>query len=391
MNLAVIVTHKLFFIYVYVYTMDNIKLENVIYTIKNNQIFDLKNDLIYNINDSVINDINGNNVYNIINNFIVDLMNNLIYIIKNDDIYSITTISQYSVVNGQIVDELGNVINTTLTVEINEDVSTTIYRGNDDNTTINITNTELVSENIKISETEKTIINQYDDVETVSILNQINDYASKIDITDFQNKGRIEDYLSLIQNAQNIVNQNKTHNINIDLTEYNNLGSVADELSELFNQLTVNVRRDTTIVDKDFLNGLLITMQKLYNLSNVFGKFKEVMSTEVVINVPKSLISVENTLKKVSTTLASASSYITYFADSSSVTDQDIISNSQLTSPDLNNIQQSINILSTSQININNLIDNQVSNINSNINSLSSNITNLSNSLTKLKLKIGKN
>lgn len=371
--------------------MDNIKLQNVIYRIKNNEIFDLQNNQVYTIDNSVINDISGNNVYNIINNFIVDLMNNLIYVIDNNDVYSIITTSQYSVLNGQVIDESGKVINTTQIVTTNGIVSTTTYCGTDGSTTINITDTKLTSENIKLSEIEKAIVNQYDDNETSAILNQINDYASKIEISDFQNKGRIEDYLSLIQNAQNIVNQNKTHNINVDLTQYNNLGSVADELSELFNQLTVNVQQEATIVDKDFLNGLLSTMQKLYNLSNMFGKFKQVMSTELVVNVPKSLSSVENTLQKVSATLASASSYITYFADSSSVTDENVISNSQLAPCDLNNIQQSIDILSTSQTNINNLIDERVSTITSNINLLSSNITSLSNSLSKLKLKIGNN
>jgi len=247
-----------------------------------------------------------------------------------------------------------------------------------------------MSTNLEITDTDKIIVNQYEDSETLNILNQINDYASKIEILDFKNKGRIEDYLSLIQNAQNMVDQNKTHNVNTDLTQYNNLGVVADELSELFNQLTINIQQKTTIISKDFLNGLLSTMEKLYNLSNVFGKFKKVMTTELVVNVPKSLVNVENTLKKVSDTLTSASNYITYFADSSNVTDKDTICNSQLSTNDFNNIQQSINILSTSQNNMNILIDKQLSTITTNINSLTNNISTLSNSLNKLKVKIGK-
>jgi hypothetical protein len=363
--------------------MDKIQLDSVVYTISNDQIFDLEKNLVYTINNSVIKDVGGNKVYKITNNFIVNSSSELVYIIKNNEVYSIIANVKYTVVDKKVFNKDGD--------RVDKPHSETKPTTSDGSSTTNITNTELVSENVQVYETEKTTINQYEDAETCAILNQINNYASKIDITDFQNKGRIEDYLSLIQNAQNIVNQNKTHNLNVDLTQYNSLGSVADELSELFNQLTINVQQQATIVDKDFLNGLLSTMQKLYNLSNVFGKFKQVMTTEVVLNVPKSLTNVEKTLQKVSTTLASASNYITYFADSSSVTDQNIISNSQLAPDDLNNIQESINILSTSQENMNNLIEKQVSNITSNINSLSSNITSLSNSLSKLKLKIGKN
>ena len=75
------------------------------------------------------------------------------------------------------------------------------------------------------------------------------------------------------------------------------------------------IKKETTIIDKDFLNALLSTMQKLYKLSETFGKFKEVMSSEVVVNVPKSLKNIEATLQTVTNTIEIASGYINYFAD----------------------------------------------------------------------------
>jgi hypothetical protein len=372
--------------------MENIVLQSVMYTITNNQIFDSNNTLVYTISGSVIKDVNDSIVYNIIDKFVIDLNNNLVYILDNGKLFSFDTIDEYSLVNGEIVDVSGNIIHSTKIVVTDDNVVTTTMDAVDGTSTINIVDTKLTSDNLSVSNVQESVVNYYDDdPEVNSILTEINSYASKIDISDFQKKGRIEDYLSLIQNAQNVVNQNKTYNLDVDLTQYNSLGTVADELTGLFNQLTVNVQQESTMLNKDFLNGLLSTMRKLYNLSDAFGKFKKVMTSESVLNVPKSLSNVENTLKTVSSTLASASSYITYFADSSSITDETVISNSQLSASDLNNIHKSIDLLSTSQTNMNNLINERVSVVTSNINSLSSNITSLSNSLNKLRQKIGNN
>jgi hypothetical protein len=159
--------------------------------------------------------------------------------------------------------------------------------------------------------------------ENAILLNQIKDYASKIQCSDFHGKGSIDDYTELFCAAAKIANESKSMSLNVDIQGFDEFSQAADDLSELFNGFIVKLQNVNIINDIEFLRSISIALRKIWNLSEVFGKFKQTILATTTIQFPKSAHETKIVLEGVMDEVNCAMRYITHFVSPSQVVPQD--------------------------------------------------------------------
>lgn len=162
----------------------------------------------------------------------------------------------------------------------------------------------------------------YDDVSISNavILNEIKDYASKINCSDFHGKGTIDDYSELFKAASKIANESKQIQLDVDVEGFDEFSRAADELSNLFESFTLRLQNVNIINDYNFLVSIKNALEKIWNLSEVFGRFKQTILTTTTIHFPKSAHETAVVLQDVMGEIHCAMNYITHFVDPSSST-----------------------------------------------------------------------
>jgi hypothetical protein len=153
--------------------------------------------------------------------------------------------------------------------------------------------------------------------ETAQILQNIQLYAGKIQCSDFHGKGTIEDYTQLFNAAAKIANESKQMQLDVDIDGFNEFASAADELSNLFTSFIVKLESVSIIDDINFLRAVSDALQKIWRLSEVFGKFKETIIATSSIQLPKSAHDTKVVLESVMANVNCAMKYISHFVDSS--------------------------------------------------------------------------
>lgn len=158
-------------------------------------------------------------------------------------------------------------------------------------TTFDTTDTNAV---VDVDQNLVGIVKFYDDTTAVGtekslILSEIADYASKIKCSDFQGKGTIEDYSVIFEAASKIATDAKQMTLDIDIAGFNEFGAAADELSKLFTSFTLKLQSISVIDDIVFLRSISSSLAKIWNLSEVFGKFKKTILATSTLDVPKSV------------------------------------------------------------------------------------------------------
>jgi len=217
---------------------------------------------------------------------------------------------------------LNETINGVGTVTTNQQGTTA--SGTDVTHTTLLTTSDVTSD-IQISENLIATVKVYDDEQNNSpsglLLNDIRLYAGKIQCTDFQGKGTIEDYTVLFESASRIANETKQMQLNIDVEGFTEFGQAADDLSKLFNSFIVKLQTVSIIDDTTFLASILDALKKIYNLSEVFGRFKETIMATATIQMPKSAHDTKVVLESVMDELSCAMNYINYFVTSTGTPD----------------------------------------------------------------------
>ena len=196
-----------------------------------------------------------------------------------------------------------------------------------------LTTTDVTSD-INITENLIGTVKEYNDELNNSpsglLLNDIKLYAGKIQCTDFHGKGTIDDYTVLFESASRIANETKQMQLNIDVEGFTEFGQAADDLSKLFTSFIVRLQTVNIIDDTVFLASILDALKKIFNLSEVFGRFKETILATATIQMPKSAHDTKVVLENVMDELSCAMNYISYFVTSTGTSD--IQSNAQLSS-----------------------------------------------------------
>ena len=234
---------------------------------------------------------------------ILDLSLNQIYNMNNSiDISSNTTSGiGYEIIDTTALDPSGNVnLHTTFTSTEPE-----IYDPN-----INQRFVEYVTIYDNTSDTTS---------ENSIVMNQIIEYASKIKCADFHGKGTIDDYSELFKAAAKIATETKQIQLDVDIDGFNEFGQAADELANLFTTFTLRLQNVNIINDITFLRAVSNALEKISNLSDIFGKFKQTILTTSSIQLPKSSHDTKIILDTVMAEINCAMKYITNFVD---VTDE---------------------------------------------------------------------
>jgi hypothetical protein len=208
--------------------------------------------------------------------------------------------------------------------------------------TFDTTQPDLYDPNIH--ENLTTAISTYDDEsapgsQTEVLLNQIRGYATQLQCTDFQGKGSIDDYTTLFQAASKIATESKQMELDVDIEGFNEFASAADDLSALFNGFITKLQNVNIITDVTFLTSISIALQKIVNLSNVFGKFKETVFATSTVQLPKSAHDAAIVVQDVMDEVNCAMEYIQYFVDPTS---KPALASAQLSSTEKNIITKAV-------------------------------------------------
>jgi hypothetical protein len=203
----------------------------------------------------------------------------------------------YTIVNQQGCDISGNEI--TNTVFFTTDISSAVQ--------INENLTGIV----------KTLYDDETNTVNGEIVNQIKSYAQQIQCSDFHGKGTIDDYNQLFVAASKIANESKQMTLNVDIDGFNDFAQAADDMSSLFTSFIIKLQNVNIIDDTSFLQTILLALEKIVNLSNIFGKFKDTILATSTIQIPKSAHDTSIVLQGVMDEINCAMNYISYFVDSS--------------------------------------------------------------------------
>jgi hypothetical protein len=172
---------------------------------------------------------------------------------------------------------------------------------------------------IRISENLAETVEQVFDYEsnTVNgqIVNQIRNYAQELKCSDFHGKGTIDDYTQLFLAASKIANESKQMNLDVDIEGFNEFAQAADEMSKLFDSFILKLQNVNIINDTSFLQAILLALEKIVNLSNVFGKFKQIILATSTIQLPKSVHDTSVILQGVMSEINCAMNYVNHFVN----------------------------------------------------------------------------
>lgn len=147
------------------------------------------------------------------------------------------------------------------------------------------------------------------------LLAEIRDYAGKINCTDFQGKGTLDDYSQLFQAASKIANDVTHIKLDVDVEGFNEFGAAAEELSKLFNSFIVKLETVSIIDDVDFLRSIADALRKIWNLSEVFGRFKETILATATVKVPQSSHDARILVSSIMSEVGCAMTYVNHFVN----------------------------------------------------------------------------
>jgi hypothetical protein len=212
-----------------------------------------------------------------------------------------------------------------------------------------VTNIIFDSSSINIHEDLNETISMYNDEtdpsgQSVLLLNEITSYAQQIKCSDFHGKGSIDDYTLLFQAAANIANESKHMDLNIDIEGFNEFSQAADDLSSLFNGFILKLQNVNIINDTAFLKAIASALKKIVNLSNVFGKFKEIVLATSTIQIPKSSHDTAVIIDNVMDEINCAMKYIGYFVSPDS---NPTLIDAELSAKEQNIIQKSVDTINS--------------------------------------------
>lgn len=159
--------------------------------------------------------------------------------------------------------------------------------------------------------------------ETALVLSDIQNYGSKIQCEDFHGKGTIDDYSKLFQAAAKIANETKQMQLDVDIAGFNEFADAADDLAKLFTGFILKLENVSIIDDMVFLRAVSVALKKIWNLSEVFGKFKQTILATSSIQLPKSAHDTKVVLESVIGNVNCAMKYISHFVDASFVAPED--------------------------------------------------------------------
>jgi len=189
-------------------------------------------------------------------------------------------------------------------------------------------------------------VSTYDDTSDINsentiVMNQIIGYAAKIKCENFHGKGSIDDYSELFQAAAKIATETKQIQLDVDIDGFNEFGQAADELASLFTSFTTRLQSINIINDIAFLRAISSALEKICNLSDIFGSFKQTIMSKSSIQIPKSSHDTKIIIDNVLSEINCAMNYIGNFVE---VTNPDLV-DYQLSTAEQNIISNAVDTI----------------------------------------------
>ena len=188
-------------------------------------------------------------------------------------------------------------------------------------TQVNFQTTDLSGMDLTLTQNLTGIVQSFYDTtedqtsQSAILLNEIKDYAAKINCNEFKGKGTLEDYSELFNAASKIANDVTQMNLDVDVEGFNEFSSAADELSKLFNSFIVKLQTVSIIDDVSFLRSISLALSKIWNLSQVFGRFKETILATATVQIPKSSHDAAILVNSVMSEVNCAMNYVNHFVN----------------------------------------------------------------------------
>ena len=151
--------------------------------------------------------------------------------------------------------------------------------------------------------------------QTSALFEEIKDYASQLQCSDFHGKGSIEDYNALFEAASRIANDTKQIELDVDIEGFNEFAQAADDLSSLFEGFIMKLNNVSVITDVNFLTSVVAALKRIVNLSETFGRFKQTVFSTSAIQLPKSAFDTKVVLDGVMDEINCAMQYIDHFVN----------------------------------------------------------------------------
>ena len=189
----------------------------------------------------------------------------------------------------------------------------------------------------------ETYYNDEANTETKNLMDEIKLYAGRIQCEDFHGKGTIDDYNELFIAAAKIANESKQIKLDIDVEGFSEFSQAADDLANLFQSFIVKLENVNIINDLDFLRSIAVSLRKIWNLSEVFGKFKQTILAKTSVQVPKSAHDASVILGNVMGEINCAMKYISHFVAPSTTDPAPVGAN--LSADEQNVIHQAVNTI----------------------------------------------
>ena len=309
---------------------------------------------------------------------------------NNKDNNSNVNTSNITSNNTQNLYNSSNIVNFTLNTSNVLTGHTITNQQGTNSSNVAVTHTKLIdTDNFDVVNINVDLLNKavttYDDVSsgpTSGLYSQISYYASNINCSSFHGKGTIDDYSQLFIAASQIANDAKQMQLNVDIDGFNDFGNAADNLSALFNSFIIKLENISIIDDSVFLTAVLNALQKIYNLSLIFGKFKTTILATTTVALPKSAHDTSVLLKSAMNEINCAIDHISYFVSPGSnvledavlsTSDKAIINNAILTINNWNTLcEQGVSIGMGNNVDIQNIVS-----INSSLKAKTNIITNV--------------
>lgn len=225
--------------------------------------------------------------------------------------------------------------------------------------------------------------------DTKVVMDEIRLYASRIQCDDFHGKGTIDDYNQLFVAAAKIANESKQIKLDVDVDGFNEFSAAADELAALFNSFIMKLENVSIINDLEFLRSISRALAKIWNLSEVFGKFKQTILATTRVQIPRSAHDASILLGNVMGEINCAMQYINHFVSPTS----NIPVGANLSAAELNVINQAVatidnwNVLCDQGVSVAMSNNSDIQNILSINNNLKTKTSTLRNATTNLRAK----
>lgn len=231
--------------------------------------------------------------------------------------------------------------NTTRIIEPGLEINQVISENNPDsfiNTTFISTEPDKYDPNI--TQNLSQVIDVYEEIGDVNtaLMNQIKDYANKINCSDFHGKGTIDDYSELFRAASKIANESKQIQLDVNVEGFDEFSRAAEDLSKLFESFTLRLQNINIINDSVFLASIVNALEKIWKLSETFGRFKKTILATTTIQFPKTAHETAVVLNGVMGEIDCAMNYITHFVNPS----DDSLVHSDLSSEEKNIISRAV-------------------------------------------------